>query len=50
MFEFETLWDLYEFKIFLLLVTGAIAIYLGNRFIEAREKEKGLRKQEENDN
>lgn len=30
MFDFKTMWDLYEFKLFLLLVTGAIAIVLGN--------------------
>lgn len=49
MFEFETLWDLYEFKLFLLLITSGIAIFIGNKLYEAKQKDKKLRTDTEND-
>lgn len=49
LFEFETLWDLYEFKLFLLVVTGSIAIWLGNMFYDAKRKDKKIRTDTEND-
>ena len=49
MFDFETLWDLYEFKLFLLVVTSAIAIWLGNMLYDAKRKDKKIRTDTEND-
>jgi hypothetical protein len=49
MFDFETLWDLYEFKLFLLLITSVIAIWLGNIFYDAKQKDKKIRTDTEND-
>lgn len=40
MFEFATMWDLYEFKLLVLFVTAVIAVILGNYIYEMTQKEK----------
>jgi len=37
MFEFATLWDLYEFKLFMLLITGVLTVILGTISIKIQE-------------
>lgn len=49
MFEFETLWDMYEFKLFLLLITSGIAIVIGNKLYDSKRKDKKLGTDREND-
>ena len=38
MFEFATYWDVLEFKLVVLLVTGCLAVYLGQKW---HDKQKG---------
>lgn len=38
MFTYETLWDVYEMKFVILCVSIAVAIWLGNKFYDHRNK------------
>ena len=47
MFEFETMWDLYEFKLLMLFVTAIVAVVLGNYIYDKTKTTK--RKNTDND-
>jgi len=38
MFDYDTLWDVYEIKFIILCVSIVIAIWLGNKFYDQRNK------------
>jgi hypothetical protein len=38
MFDYDTLWDVYEIKFIILCVSIVIAIWLGNKFYDRRNK------------
>jgi len=38
MFTYETLWDVYEVKFIILCLSIAVAIWLGNKFYDRRNR------------
>lgn len=38
MFEYASIWDVYEMKFIILCVSIAVAIWLGNKFIDHRNR------------
>jgi hypothetical protein len=38
MFEYTSIWDVYEMKFFILCLSIAVAIWLGNKFYDDRNR------------